>query len=152
MRKCVNNHNKYKETRHYYLAMTETTYDFSSPTMDYNDGFEYRACLRKLFNMKDVVIEDDPDLDDVTRDEMNFDEEATRLGYAQIYELLKDKLLFYDLFIKAASFMISEDPEVGLCILMSYDYLKPFYPVLVKHATVDIKDADYKTLYSILYS
>lgn len=132
--------------------MTETTYDFSSPTMDYNDGFEYRACLRKLFKMKEVIIEDDPDLDDVTRDEMNFDEEATRLGHAQIYELLKDKLLFYDLFIKAASFMISEDPEVGFCILLSYDYLKPFYPVLLKHETVDIKDADYKTLYSILYS
>ena len=132
--------------------MTNTSYDFSSPTIDYTDGFEYRVCIRKLFKMKDIVIEDDPDLDDVTRDEMNFDEEAARLSHRQIYELLKDNLLFYDLFIKAASFMISEDPEVGFCILLSYDYLKPFYPVLVKHATVDIKDDDYKALYSILYS
>jgi hypothetical protein len=131
--------------------MTDTNYDFSSPTMDYTDEFEYRACLRRLFKMKEVIIEDNPDLDDVTRDEMNFDEEAIKLGHAQIYELLRNNVLLYELLKKAASFMISEDPEVGLCILMSYDYLKPFYPVLVKHATVDIKDADYKTLYSILY-
>ncbi len=132
--------------------MTDTNYNFSSPSMDYTDSFGYRICIRKLFNMKDIIIEDNPDLDNVTRDEMNFDEESARLSHRQIYELLKDKLLFYDLFIKAASFMISEDPEVGFCILLSYDYLKPFYPVLVKHTAVDIKDADYKALYSILYS
>jgi len=130
--------------------MTDINYDISSPTLYYEDEFEYRAAIRKLFMMKDFVSED-PDLDEISRDEMNFDTEAMNRGHPQLYALLKDNLLFYDLFIKAASFMISEDPEVGFCILLSYDYLKSFYPIMVKHSTVDIEDSDYNILYAILY-
>jgi hypothetical protein len=125
-------------------------YDISLSTIDYNDETEYRSTIRKIFKMKDVKDENS-DLDEITRDEMNFDTESMKKGHSQMYALLKDNLLFYDLFMKAASFMISEDPEVGFCIMLSYDYLKPFYPVLIKYKTVTIEDADYKKLYAILY-
>ena len=131
--------------------MTDTNYDLSLPSVQYDDGFEYRIAIRKIFKMKEFVSKD-PDLDEITRDEMNYDDDAMKIGHSQLYAELKDNLLFYDLFIKAASFMISEDPEVGFCVLLSYDYLNPFYPVLVKRATVDVNDEDYKTLYDKLYN
>ena len=130
--------------------MTDIKYDLSTPTLDYSDEFEYRAALRRIFKMKEIVCED-PDLDEITRDEMNFDNDAMKNGHAQLYAEMKDNLLFYDLFMKSASFMISDDPEVGFCVLLSYDYLKPFYPLLVKRATVDVNDADYNALYTKLY-
>lgn len=131
--------------------MTTLNYNISMPCVEYNDEFEYRKVLRKIFNMKEIIV-DDPDLDEITRDEMNFDVEAVSLGNAQLYALVKDNLLFYDLFIKAASFMISEDPEVGFCVLFSYDYLKMFYKLLIKHDTITVEDADYKAFYDALYN
>ncbi len=130
--------------------MTTVNYNISLPYVEYNNEFEYRKVLRQIFMMKEIIV-DDPDLDEITRDEMNFDVDAVSLGNAQLYALVEDNLLFYDLLIKAASFMISEDPEVGFCILFSYDYLKLFYPVLVKHDKITINDDDYKALYKVLY-
>jgi hypothetical protein len=133
--------------------MTEQ-YDFSSPTVDYNDETSYRAAIRKIFRMKDRgadILAENPDLDELTRDELNFDTEAFKIGHDNLFVMLKDNLLFYDICVKAASFMLSEDPEIGLCILFSYDYFKLFYLILVKYSTVDINDADYKILYADLY-
>jgi hypothetical protein len=124
-------------------------YDIST-AVDYSDEFQYRAALRKMFKMKEIIC-DDADLDEITRDEMNFDNDSLKIGHEQLYAVLKDNLLFYDLFVKAASFMISEDPEVGFCVLLSYDYLKPFHKILMKHADVGVNDQDYKALYNILY-
>ena len=133
--------------------MTEP-YDFSSPTIDYNDETSYRVAIRKVFRMTDNradILLENPDLDELTRDELNFDTEAFKTGHEIMFELLEDNILFHDICVKAASFMLSEDPEIGLCILFSYDYFKMFYSILVKHATVDINDADYKILYADLY-
>ena len=133
--------------------MTEP-YDFSSPTVDYNDETSYRIAIRKVFRMTDChadILLENPDLDELTRDELNFDTDAFKKGHDIIFELLKDNILFHDIFVKAAGFMLSEDPEIGLCILFSYDYFKMFYSILVKHKTVDINNADYKILYDDLY-
>ena len=131
--------------------MTTINYNISMPCVEYNNEFEYRKVLRKIFNMKEIIV-DDPDLDEITRDEMNFDTDALSVGHAQLYDLVKDNLLFYDLFIKAASFMISENPETGFCIMFSYDYLKMFYKLLIKHDTITVQDADYNAFYNTLYN
>ena len=41
----------------------------------------------------------------------------------------------YDIYIKAAGFMMSEDPGIGLAVLFSYDYFALFHLVLCDYFT-----------------
>lgn len=48
----------------------------------------------------------------------------------EIYESTKDQEILQDFYIKAAGFMMSEDPGIGLAVLFSYDYFSLFHYVL----------------------
>ena len=69
------------------------------------------------------------DLDSLTQDEQDCDDAALSTALDWIYAKTRDHLLFQTLYLKAAGFMLSEDPQTGLCILLAYDNLPLFHPM-----------------------
>ena len=108
---------------------------YSYPTqlnIQYSTDQEYRKCLRDVFQMDSTQFPDvkDMDLDQVTADEMMYDEKAASRTMEHVFENTfqhKDFILLYE---KAASFMFSIDTNIGLTILFGYDYLDLFHPLL----------------------
>jgi hypothetical protein len=72
-------------------------------------------------------------LDEETEDEISYDEEAATKKMDEIYSKTKDNDLFMNIYKTAALRMFSEDPEIGLAVLFSYDYLPLFYLCLVEY-------------------
>lgn len=114
-----------------------------SPSIDYPTEFrvqytndkEYRATIRTLCNMSSNIValsrsdhDEDEDIDEITRDEWDFDQDAITKLFDFIYSATGT--LFDEMYKKAAGFMLSEDPNIGLAVLFSYDYLMDFHPVL----------------------
>ena len=93
-----------------------------------NDG-EYRASLREIFSMK-RVIEIDPDLDEISRDEQDYDIDAASQKMDFIFERTSGHPRFQELYDIAASKMISMDRNIGLSVLFSYDYFALFHRCL----------------------
>ena len=110
-----------------------------SPSIDYPTEFrvqytndkEYRATIRTLCNMSSNILafaKSEDDIDEITRDEWDFDQDAITKLFDFIYSTTGK--LFDEMYKKAAGFMLSEDPNIGLAVLFSYDYLMDFHPVL----------------------
>lgn len=100
--------------------------------MNYQNNTEYRQCLRTFFQMNSknypsVVETYGQSWDPETIDEMSYDESAASKTLDHIYEKTKDNVLFQNIYSNAAARMFSQDPEIGLALLLSYDYLKLFY-------------------------
>ena len=98
--------------------------------VQYHDNVSYRNMLRKLFYMK---IHYNPALDDIdeeTRDELTYDEDAISAGMDKLYDFTKDNELFNELYELAAGRMLSTDKYIGQAVLLSYDYLFLFHQCL----------------------
>jgi len=92
----------------------------------YINDMQYRQCLRDVFCM---IPHDDSDdeIDEITRDENNYDEENAKKALDYIYCNTNEHPLFNHLYKKAASHMLSLDESIGLSVLCSYDYLQMFH-------------------------
>jgi len=94
----------------------------------------------------------DMDLDQVTADEMMYDEKAASRTMEHVFENTfqhKDFILLYE---KAASFMFSIDTNIGLTILFGYDYLDLFHPLLSGFfSNMDNKILSSMSEYKLLY-
>ena len=104
----------------------------------YSTNEEYRAFLRHLINMDpnkfyetDEIKCDptDPKVSPETIDEYNYDMDAVKIYLDKLYIETKDRKEFQRLYIAAAALMFSENPDIGLAVLMSYDYLAYFYHI-----------------------
>ena len=71
-----------------------------------------------------------PDIDAETLDEYNYDDTATVAFLDKVSDLTLDYSYLVDLYKLAAARMFSADPEIGITILMSYDFLHLYYPML----------------------
>jgi hypothetical protein len=71
-------------------------------------------------------------LDSETRDEMCYDAVAAMKVMDYVYDCTKDTPEFMVLYTKAAAKMFSEDPNLGIAVLFSYDYLQLFHACLVE--------------------
>ena len=109
--------------------MSTISYDISQKNIQYSNDFEYRAWIRRMFCMT-LPEEMDTDIDEVSRDEMNYDDTSTSLYLDHIYESTSHNTLFQKLYECAAALMLSEDKSIGLCVLFSYDYFKYFHECL----------------------
>jgi len=107
--------------------------------IQYNDNTEYRKCFRDVFridteriieNLKKIYTDFD-NFEDETKDELIFDDDKVNQIMGEIIDNTEKHEIFRELYKKAASFMISEDLEIGLSILLSYDYLQYFHSVLI---------------------
>ena len=98
----------------------------------YKDDIEYRKCVRQLFSMHSQQLEwEDPNIvDPVSLDENDYDIISSSMMLDHIYNSTKEIPLFINMYIHAAGFMISEDQEIGLVVLCSYDYLIEFHNCL----------------------
>lgn len=76
---------------------------------------EYRSAILDFFSLSD------------------FDEEAIIGKTNLIYEKVKDIECFQIKMREAAAQILSEDMEMGLVILFSYDYFQEFRSLLEKH-------------------
>ena len=92
---------------------------------NYNNNATYRQCIRNIFNMKEQ--EKDENIDSITNDENNYDEETMARSMDFIYEKTKHHLLFKTLYQHGAASMFSLNNEIGLAVLCSYDYFHLFH-------------------------
>jgi hypothetical protein len=100
--------------------------------VSYQTNEEYRECLRKVFFMKDVDSDCNDLADEETRDEMNYDEDTL----SAVMDLILEKTLgipaFDELYLLGAAKMISESKDIGMVILMSYDFF-PWFHLCLGH-------------------
>jgi hypothetical protein len=84
--------------------------------------------MRELFNMNLINIHDD--IDEETKDEMNYDEETISQTMDILFDMTKDNIWFKQLYDLAAGLMFSTDREIGLVVLFSYDNFPFFHSCL----------------------
>lgn len=127
-------------------------------TIEYSNNTEYRHCLRKLFKMNPVNYPDisEMNLDEVTKDEQMYDLDAANVTMDYIFNITKSIPEIVNLYEKSASFMFSTDPNIGLTIMLGYDYLDLFHKLLIKIVSgisnEELIQTDvYKQLYAKIY-
>lgn len=109
------------------------------PTMptisQYSDNRSYREAIRQIIGMPDTqYIHNSSDYDDEeTGDEQYYDETYMTRFLDDTYALTREHPIFKELYEIAAGKMLSLDHEIGLAVLMSYDYLYFFYGCLLDY-------------------
>ena len=104
----------------------------------YSNDTEYRQYFRKITGMREQVFHHEPghinlnegipeDMDDITLDEYMYDEEAVSNTVNSMYQKTKDDFRFQQMYDLAAARIISTDREMGIPVLMTYDFLWLFY-------------------------
>jgi len=101
--------------------------------VDYNDNIEYRQALRKAFKMNCIEDINNADMDEITRDELLYDENAISTCMTFILETTQHITIFKDLYLITAARMFSQDLGIGLSVLFSYDNFKLFHLVLIDY-------------------
>jgi hypothetical protein len=107
----------------------------------YNTNAEYRETLRQFFKMDMEKIGKQvrnkytnfDTFDRETRDELMFDSDAVDEGMRDILEKTRDIPVFRQLYVAAAGLMLSERIDIGLAVLLSYDYFADFSSVLASY-------------------
>ena len=94
--------------------------------VNYTNNEEYRISFRDIFKMK-AQIHDMLDMDKETQDEFNYDTCKATMILDYVYLITHKNLWFKVLYNYSASIMLSNDPEIGLTILFSYDYFYLFH-------------------------
>ena len=109
----------------------------------YSNNEEYRQFLRVICGMElgkmycdadyDVTNMAEEEVDAETLDEFEYDHSAMSEFLDRIYAATRQNALFRELYSTAAGLMLSENEEIGLAVLCSYDYLFDFYACFVKY-------------------
>jgi hypothetical protein len=96
----------------------------------YSTNAEYRAIFRSYFKMDLQALErehaDLKESDPESFDELLYDDAAVKIGMDDLYEKTKDNPKFIELYRLAAGQFLTEDPEIGLCVLLTYDYFSDY--------------------------
>lgn len=113
----------------------------------YSTTSEYRQFLRAICGMElgkmysdaqydatNAAAEEEEDIDPETLDEFEYDNSAMSRFLDRIYKATGQNALFRELYSAAAALMLSEDEEIGLAVLCSYDYLVDFYSCFLTYA------------------
>ena len=136
--------------------MTTKPYDFSITNIVYYDDISYRQVLRTILKMESNNSLSDETMDSLTQDEQDCDDAALSTALDWIYAKTRDHPLFQTLYLKAAGFMLSEDPQTGLCILLAYDNLPLFHPMFCAYMgqpdQFSVKHPAYAALHAKLFS
>jgi len=128
--------------------------NFNVVVPKYNNNEEYREALRELcflrypdsFPSGDYPEGTDPE----SCHEMTYDIENMTYALDFIWHNTRSNTLFIELYKLAAVEMMTEDLEVGLAILFSYDYLSDFYPIFREYMVLNKKMKVDHPLYVVL--
>lgn len=106
--------------------MTETlsvplAIDLTLENINYETDEEYHALFRRVFRFTPRDEEEEDEIADI------FDEHNVKKGMDYIMEKTQVDPWWNALYVKAASNFLSEDPSIGLCVLLTFTYLKEFY-------------------------
>jgi len=99
----------------------------------YETDLEYRVILREFYNMncdKKVKHLKETEIDEVSLDEMLFDDENVLQVMDEIYKQTSHHVFFKEMYTYAAGLFISWDAQIGVTVLCSFDYFRWFYPCL----------------------
>jgi hypothetical protein len=110
--------------------MASLPYNVNAILKPYTNDVEYRQCIRQVFTMSSVDNED-TDIDDISRDENDYDGGSSMLAMDYIYDKTRNNVCFRRLYDVAASKMLSMDRCIGLAVLFAYDYLDLFHMCIV---------------------
>ena len=83
--------------------------------ISYSTDEEYRSVILKFFKRDDYD-------EDILAEHMN-----------ELYGKIKDIPVFREKMMNAAACFLSNDPEVGLSVLFSYDHFPKFHQLLDEH-------------------
>ena len=109
--------------------------------IEYTNTSKYRECLRNLFKMNknkfqekinDIENHNKEKLDDITKDEISYDNDAAILMMEYTFNKTKNIDEFKKIYKMAALRMFSEDLTIGQAVLFSYDYLYYYHYCLVE--------------------
>jgi hypothetical protein len=107
----------------------------------YSNNKEYREVVRKYFKMELADLEKKwdhlKDIDPESYDELIYDTEAVGRGMNLIFDKTKENPKFMTLYKLAAGCFLSEDAEIGLCVLLTYDYFADFIELYEKDCPED---------------
>lgn len=131
--------------------MTTEPYDFSITSVVYDDDISYRQMLRTLLKMESKKNMSEETLDALTQDEQDCDDAALTVALDWIYFKTRDHPLFQHLYLKAAGFMLSEDAQTGLCILLAYDNLPLFHAMFRAYMMDQDRFSDTHSTYRALH-
>lgn len=92
-------------------------------TIEYDDDDEYRQQILKVFALSEYT-------DEITQ------------GIDSIYEDIRENSEFCELLEKAANSMLSEERELGLVILFSYDHFPAFHECIKEFKKNNIAPTD----------
>ena len=115
--------------------MTEYEYP-AHIVIDYNDDDEYRQSICRLFSKS---LGQSP-TEDAAYDD---DEFYALIHYIETHTGYLPE--FRTLYVAAAAHLMSEEVQVGIVVLLSYDYLVDFHILLCEHFThadLDVSHAD----------
>lgn len=108
-------------------------------TIKYSNNAEYRACIRRVFEFKKDVksyyadlkeTDFDSNLDEESKDEMEFDPLPMQHGLDLIFKNTIDDPYWEEVYLLAAATMFSTDVTIGQAVLCSYDYFAIYYTCL----------------------
>lgn len=108
-------------------------------SISYQNNTEYRAWIRRIFCFNKGVktyyadlTENDMtmEIDEESRDEMEFDLDSMQIGLDYLFENTIDSPLFEELYILSAATMFSTDVKIGQSVLCSYDFFYLYYTCL----------------------
>jgi hypothetical protein len=134
--------------------MNMSKYNYAA-VVDYTTNREYRACFRSVFNMDENALEDNlkqqhyeyETYEDETKDELIFDETLVNEVMGEILENTGELEPFRELYKKAAALVFSQVADIGLAILLSYDYFHDFHALLGEfYLILSIKGGDLEAL------
>jgi len=121
--------------------------------VSYSNDMEYRQCIRGLFRMTPQTdVLNNPDLDEITKDETNYDKETSTLLVKWISDETKECYELNELYKVAAATMITLDRETGLAVLFSYDYFAEFHKLLSLFFSSPDTDLEMSSSYERLWN
>ena len=98
--------------------------------VDYNNNSQFRNALRNVFCMHCIEDKNNDVMDEVSRDELFYDNDAVSKCLTFILNKTQDNVLFKEIYLITAGRVISDDLGIGLTILFSYDNFKLFHLLL----------------------
>lgn len=107
-------------------------YNLDLQLTPYHNDIEYRETLRKVFTMRKIVTYCE-EIDEITNDENDYDTDSASKAMDFVYEETKDNVFFQKLYDSAAGKMLSQDREIGLAVLYSYDYMIYFHNCFIDY-------------------
>ena len=123
---------------------------FRNPIKPYNTNAEYRQAIREFFVMSPNVDSIPSGIDEESYDELLYDTDAVKVGMDTIFQDTKCHIEFVNLYLRAASAMLSEDLETGLAICFCYDHFYKFSQ-LIREFYVDFENWKAKSLDNEIY-